>query len=353
MILEKKNRMRKPYLSIILGFLAVSTIALNSCNKRIGMESNGNELATPYSVYFADSAGILYNSNDGDVVKKLIFPADGYPSRALAVTGEKHIVWIKKNAHYTMDNGGTFGPTYFYVNPASYNQSALLYARDQERVYIASSQNWGVAYNENHGQSGEWQDEAASNWDNTISAPVSITSYTQMSNGFIWAYDDVNNRLFRKDNKNDPWTEVVPDTSNFKHHWFSMSLASYKNVLVAIDSTDSLGAWFSMDGVAWSEFTGLPHTTKTAVANAPFNEELFVGTYYHGLYRLEGGVMIPSNEGIDANTIVRGIKGKYERYKNNSERRVIYLATNTGIYRSVDIGRNWVKIKEGNFINVY
>jgi hypothetical protein len=252
-----------------------------------------------------------------------------------------------------MDNGGTFGPTYFFVNPAAYNQSALLYARDQERVYIAGTEDRGVSYNEKHGQSGEWQVEQPSNWDNTITGPISISSYTQLNNGFIWAYDDVNNRLFRKDNKGDAWTEVVIDTNTFKHHLGSISLSSYKNVIVAIDSSDSLGAYYSTDGVAWSEFQGLPQTTRTAVANAPFNEELFVGTYYKGLYRLEFGMMVPANEGLEDGLIVRGIKGKYERYKNNTEKRVIYITTNKGIYRSVDIGRNWVKIKDGNFINVY
>ncbi len=345
--------MRKPYLSIVLFLLAVSTVAFDSCNKRVGLESNGDELAIPYSVYFSDSAGILYNSNNGDLIKKLLFPADGYPSRALAVTGPSHLVWVKKNAHYTMDNGETFGPTYFNVNPAAYNQSGLLYARDQERVYIASDQGFGVAYNEKNGQSGEWQLEPASNWDNTITGSVSITSYTQLSNGEIYAYDDINNRLFKKDNIGDAWSEISIDLANFPHDGGSVSLASYKNVVVAIDSTDSLGVWYSTNGSNWSQFSGLPDDTRIACAGAPFNEELFVGTYYQGLFRLEMGVMVPANEGLEANLIVRGIKGKYERSKNDAEKRVVYLATNKGIYRSEDIGRNWRKVREGNFINVY
>jgi hypothetical protein len=343
--------MRKPYISYILALLALSAIALDSCNKRFNGIDNDDELQTPYSVYFSDSAGVLYNTNDGEVVKKLVFPADGYPSRAFAVTGPTHMVWIKRNAHVSMDGGNIFGPTYFFVSPAAYNQSALLYARDQERVYIASTEARGVAYNEKNGDPTAWQVD--NSWDDTITNPVSVTSYAQFSNGAIFGYDAINYRLFKKDNKDDKWSAIPVDTNNFKPWGGSFSLAAYKNVLVAIDSTDSLGVWFSNnDGVSWSQFSGLPDT-KIACAGAPFNEELFVGTYYQGLYRLEGGTMVPANEGLESNLIVRGIKGKLERYKNNSEKRVVYITTNKGVYRSLDIGRNWTKIKEGNFINVY
>ncbi len=348
--------MRKPYLSYIFIFIALSVVALESCNKRFNGIDNDDELATPYSVYFSDSSGILYNTNDGDLIKKLVFPADGYPSRAFAITGPTHMVWVKKNAHVSMDGGNTFGPTYFYSNLAAYNQSGLLYARDQERVYISSTEAWGgVSYNEKNGDPTAWQVEQASGWDNTITGNVSVTSFTQLSNLEIWGYDDINNRLFKKDNKGDAWSEVGIDTTFFKHHNGSVSLASYKNVLVAIDSSKQLQAWWSTNGVNWSQYAGFAtaDSVRMACAGAPFNEELFVGTYYHGLYRLEAGVLVPANEGLDANTTVRGIKGKYERYKNDSEKRVVYITTSTGVYRSLDIGRNWVKIKEGNFINVY
>jgi hypothetical protein len=358
MNLKKKIRMRKPYLSYILALLALTAVAVEGCNKRVGLTTNGDELQTPYSVYFSDSAGVLYNSNNGDLIKKLVFPADGYPSRAFAITGPTQMVWVKKNAHVSLDNGNAFGPTYFFVNPGAYNQSGLLYAKDQERVYLASTQGWGVVYNEEHGDPTKWQVEQASNWDAGIVGPVSVTSYTQLNNGFIYAYDDFNNRLFVKDNKGDAWSELTIDTTSFKHHHpgVSISLASYKNVIVAIDSSKAMGAWFSTNGISWSQFSGIgapSDSIRIACAGAPFNEELFIGTYYRGLYRLENGVMVSSNEGLDANTIVRGIKGKIERYKNDSEQRIVYITTNNGVYRSYDIGRNWTKIKEGNFINVY
>lgn len=340
-----------------LAVLALSAVAFNACNKRHNnLGSNEDELQTPYSVYFSDSAGILYNTNNGDVIKKLVFPADGYPSRALAVTGPAHIVWVKKNAHVSMDGGGTFGPTNLNVNPFAYNQSAILYAKDQERVYLAGSQGYGVIYNEKNGDPTAWQIEPASGFDNGITGAVSITSYAQLQNLEIFGYDDINNRLFKKDNKGDAWSEVFIDVNNFPHDAVgtSFSLAAYKNVLVAIDSSDSLGVWYSTNGGGnWSQFAGLPAATKIAFAGAPFNEELFVGTYYQGLYRLQAGVMVPANEGLEAGIIVRGIKGKLERYKNDDEKRVVYLTTNKGIYRSYDIGRNWTKIKDGNFINVY
>lgn len=342
--------MRKPFLFSSLALLAIA-ISFSACKKVNGID-NEDEIQTPYSVYFSDSAGVLYNTNDGEVIKKLVFPADGYPSRAFAITGPNHMVWVKANAHFSNNSGRNFNPTYLFVNPAAYNQSALLYAKDQERVYLAGTQYRGVSYNEKNGELEEW--DVDNEWDETIVDPISITSFTQLNNGVICSYDDINNRFFVKDNKGDKWSETVIDTNVFKHHLGSISLASYKNIVVAIDSSATLGVWYSQNnGGAWSQFSGLPANTRVACAGAPFNEELFVGTYYNGLYRTQGGVLIPSMEGLDQNTIVRGIKGKLERYKNDSERRVVYLTTNNGIYRSFDVGRNWVKIKEGNFINIY
>ena len=342
--------MRKPFLFSSLALLAIA-ISFTACKKVNGID-NEDEIQTPYSVYFSDSAGALYNTNDGEVFKNLNFPADGYPSRAFAITGPNHMVWVKKNAHYSGNSGNNFNPTYLFVNPAAYNQSALLYAKDQERVYISGTEYRGVSYNEEHGELLEWNVD--NEWDETITDAVSITSFTQLNNGVICGYDNINHRFFVKENKGDKWSEKDIDTTVFPDHHGSISLASYKNIVVAIDSSTELGAWYSTNtGDNWTQFSGIPAGTRIACAGAPFNEELFVGTYYGGLYRTQGGVLIPSMEGLDLNTIVRGIKGKFERYKNDTERRVIYLTTNNGIYRSFDIGRNWVKIREGNFINIY
>ncbi len=343
--------MRKPFLFSSLALLAIA-ISFSACKKVNGID-NEDEIQTPYSVYFSDSAGVLYNTNDGDVIKRLVFPADGYPSRAFAITGTNHMVWIKRNAHYSDNNGNNFNPTYLFVNPAAYNQSALLYAVDQERVYIAGTEYRGVSYNDKHGELEEW--DVDNEWDETIVDPISVTSFAQLNNGTICAYDNIHYRFFVKDNKGDKWSEKAIDTvNNFPLYKGSFSLASYKNIVVAIDSSSNMGAWYSANnGEAWSQFSGLPANTKIACAGAPFNEELFVGTYYNGLYRTQGGVLIPSMEGLDQNTIVRGIKGKFERFKNDTERRVVYLTANNGIYRSYDMGRNWVKIREGNYINVY
>jgi hypothetical protein len=344
--------MRKPFLFYSLAVMALASVVLTGCNKRVNGIDNEDGIQTPYSLYFSDSSGSLYNTNDGDLIKKTVFPSDGYPSRAFAITGTNHMVWVKANAHYSGNSGQNFNPTFLRTHPLSYNQSGLLYAKDQERVYITSIDGNGIAYNDKNGEPQQWQMDT--NWDPTISGPVSVTSLAQLNNGVICGYDAINYRMFVKENKGDAWSEVFIDTSNFKPHHGFVSLAAYKNILIAIDSSAAIGAWYSNNnGQNWTQFTDLPANTKMACAGAPFNEEIFIGTYYMGLYRSQGGQMVPSNEGLDPNTIVRGIKGKVERYKNNSEKRVVYLTTNTGLYRSNDVGRNWVKIKEGNFINIY
>src|SRR5262245_9619875 len=121
--------MRKPFL-FSLAVVAYVAVALTGCNKRFNGIDNDDQIQTPYSIYFYDSSGALYNTNDGELIKNLNFPADGYPSRAIAITGPDNMVWVKANAHYCSNVGNgknNFNPTYLKVHPLAYNQSGLLY----------------------------------------------------------------------------------------------------------------------------------------------------------------------------------------------------------------------------------
>ena len=64
---------------------------------------------------------------------------------------------------------------------------------------------------------------------------------------------------------------------------------------------------------------------------------------------------LPSNNGLASNLTVRNIAYKTNIYKNgnNINNNFVYIATNQGIYMSIDNGNNWTLAFAGNYVNVY
>ena len=61
----------------------------------------------------------------------------------------------------------------------------------------------------------------------------------------------------------------------------------------------------------------------------------------------------PCNNGLGNNLIVKGIAAKENIFKNGTLEKLVYIATNRGVYKSSDNGQNWVLIKSGNFTAIY
>jgi hypothetical protein len=72
-----------------------------------------------------------------------------------------------------------------------------------------------------------------------------------------------------------------------------------------------------------------------------------------GIYRLQGGVFVPSNNGLESRTSVFAITAKDDIFKNEATKRYVYIATDKGIYRSEDLGQNWALVKEGDYRAIY
>ena len=70
--------MRKSSLYLMAGLSIAIIISLYSCTKKFDGVNNDMVVETPYSLYFSDTAGALYNTNDGKTVKVLVKP-DGFP----------------------------------------------------------------------------------------------------------------------------------------------------------------------------------------------------------------------------------------------------------------------------------
>ncbi|HXS36410.1 MAG TPA: hypothetical protein VN721_06895 [Flavipsychrobacter sp.] len=344
--------MRKFHLFYKLAIVVSLVIAVQGCTKKSN-NNNNVVIETPYGLYFSDTAGALFNTNDGSTVKPLVFFPDGYPSRAITISGN-NLIWVKNNAHISTNDGSNFNPTYRFVNPASFGPSTILSSKDEGRVYLTSTQyKGGVVYSDQNGAPGTWiVDSFAKGFSN----PAFITSFTELANDSVIGYDALNHRIFYKAGKNRPWVENIISTGSTKlptNGFFF--LTHFNNTIVALDFLGINGAWYSNDlGVTWAQYKGLP-IRSLRCGNAPFDQVLLVGTDSLGIYMLNPSTntFTSANAGLSVNPVVNGIVGKEQIYKTGGTVQYIYIATNKGLYRSQDLGNNWVMVQPGNYVDIY
>lgn len=339
--------MKRNTLLYTVALCTVFFISLQSCKKENGID-NETVIKKPYGLYIASANGELLNTNDGDNYLTL-FPVDRFPMRSL-VYSDSGIFFIKKNLHYSLNNGRDFNVSTTNVAPSvSPWQNGMWSAFDQQRIYVASILGSGVLFSTDEGKN--WFED--SKWDAGIIA-FGISSFSQLKNNALFCHSNTTDSIYKKDNAGDNWSFVPqvnippPTTGNYY-------LSHFDNTLLMTDQTGVNGVYYSNtpnSGLTWAKYPGLPNRLLHATA-APFDEVLLVGTDSFGVYRLQSGQFVPSNNGLENSTTVYGIVGKDNVYKNGARRRYIYLATNKGIYRSEDLGQNWIQVKPGNYVAVY
>lgn len=389
-------------------FTFTALIALISCGvyscKRFNNIGNSNVVQTPYALYFSDSAGALYYTNDGRSYDGPVFPPDGKGCRALITSG-MNVLWAKQHLYYSNNNGAHFNFSYDTLNSfaghdclnrvINTNQSMLITLPSWgNRVYTISSslntsKNWlGALFSDNYGNPGTWALDGSYDTDRIGWIPVRMYSYTQLANGVLCALaysapqhnDNAHPRNFIKKGKDDNdyshrWREVTANPGGLEHIYKGnpsgtplppyttsltdtgfFTLGHMNNRLIAIDAKCYHGAYFSDDtGRNWKKYSGLPDNTPMLCINAPFEEVCLIGTAGKGLWILNvhTDMWEPCNKGLGSHLTVRAIAAKKNIYKNGTERKFIYIATNDGIYESADGGLNWTKTIPGNFVAVY
>lgn len=395
--------MQRSSLYCIIIFVTALLTGLYSCKKVNGINNN-TVIETPYSLYFSDTSGILYNSNDG-ISRTTIFPADGAPSRALCVSGN-NILWAKKLMLFSSNNGLNFNHSFDSLQSISrvacngitfyLNQSMVIDMPDWNQVYSVSNvvhnpgagilDYLGVEISNNHGVPGSWYSDGSYDTNGRVGfLPVNMISYTRLANGVLAGLalnrnpapvtgilDTVHCRNFYKTcgGDNCGWCEVtgsgigakgdtsgipLPPTVTDTFPGF-FTLGHYNNRLIAIDQTCHNGAWYSDDtGRRWFKYPGLPANTPLLCISSPFEQVCLIGTYGQGLYILNVNTQSfqQNNSGLGKNLIVRSITAKENIYKNTTKKRYIYLATNQGIYQSSDDGINWIMTIPGNYVSIY
>ncbi len=396
--------MQKSSLYLTVGLLLAIVVSLYSCVKKVNGINNDQVIETPYSLYFSDTAGALYNSNDGHSIQRTVFRADGFPCRAIC-TVNSNILWAKNNLYISVDNGANFNHSYDSL--ASYpfvscsnlwqdlNQSMIINIPDWGMVYTVSESadpiNYlGIVFSLNvGGLRGYWWYDIPDTLGNMGNYgpgyQIQMTSFTMLKNQTLCGYDAIHNRNFYR-TKGILWNECTanPDTmvdlgigSPLNHggiHLPYNDLIStpvdtgvgkawycyghLNNTLIAIDqrNCNGGGGYFSNDtGRNWTKYGGLPNVPLLCVGS-PFEEICLIGTDSAGLYELNtntNAFQPQKNNGLGNYVIVRSIVAKENIYKNGVIKKFVYLATNLGIYQSTDGGHNWVKTIPGNFVAVY
>lgn len=338
--------MRKISAAYAILALSVFGVATQSCNKNNGIDNN-QVITKPYTLYVVDSQGAIFNTNDGLDYKRTVFPPDGLSPVSLVTSGDNIIMVKSGNTFVSEDDGAHFNLVEVTPSPAGFHQSVVIDLPSfNNTVYIATP--IGISYSSEHGVKGSWRPDNATQLGGSL-----ISSFTQLMSGTLVAYDDVNKKIYRKDNPTANWAQAGGSGFPASGQFF---LSHYANTLIAADMSGTSGVWYSNNnGDSWSQYSGVPTGVRIYSAHAPFEKVLLIGLEGQGVLRLPlgGTTFQPANNGLDNNTIVRGITSKSNSYKNDSRKPYVYIATNTGVYRSEDNGENWIKVKSGNYTTIY
>ena len=378
--------MRKAAL-LYFGALTLLTSAFFfSCTKTASTINDSQAIATPYSLYFTDVNGALYNTNDGKTTK-VIFTSNGSNSRSFVTYGN-NILWIMDNLYASTNNGVNFNFSlgspdlamdgFRDVNgkQCGLNQSMMINVPAWNDAYVATrtvggGNYFGMAESYSGGVYMTWHPEVL--YDTVaIVAPnfgFYASSFTFLPNSTLIAYSACSQTcMHRSGSATTRWTYKPADSAttpfppslDTSKGWFSLGHINNRAILIDNKGTAMTNgfsaAYYSDDnGLNWSAYTGLPANTPITCIASPFEQVCLVGTDGKGVYLLNPNTnsFQPSNNGLPSNVTVRNIAFKQNVYKNGTVQQYVYLATNQGIYQSADLGADWVLTIPGNYVTIY
>jgi hypothetical protein len=327
-----------------LSLLALLAIGSQSCKKENGIDNN-NVIQRPYVLFVADKDGTILKSNDGDNYTTIL-SGDGFPIRSI-VTSKQNILFVKDDRLFlSEDNGKAFNPLRSDLVTIPKNirwSNFMLNIPNLDRVYITNSQsNRGkVSQSPSNGQ----YFLVDSSWTKDKDSAYNIESFTYLDNQILFGYSPSGSvtgstKLYLKTGKDNTWEPKITDLPSP----YSFYLAHKGNTLIATDYDGVKGSYYSDDsGKTFKPFTGLPVGKKLLCTYSAYNIVL-IGTEKGGLYTTSGTTFSSSNGGIDAGSSVYGIVAKDNYYKNGVSKKFFYLATSTGVYRSEDMAKSWIKV---------
>lgn len=330
-----------------LSLIALLAIASQSCKKENGIDNN-NVVLRPYVLYASDKSGNILKTNDGDNFKT-VFPGSGTAIRAI-VTSKANLLIVKDSTVFlSTNNGSSFNAIrYQLVKVPSYIiwPYFILDVPQLNRIYLTNDR-LGTGKVAQSPENGTYF-LIDSSW-SAGDTPYVFNSYTYTDNDILFAYSPGGskfggNKLFKKTGKDKAWEGVSSDLPSPVDFYLSHS----GNTLIATDYTGAKGAWYSTNqGVNFKQYNGLP-VTQTLYCTYSAFEKILVGTEEMGVYIYDNtSKFVASNSGLPPKTTVYSIVAKENIYKNDVTKKFFYIATDKGLFKSEDLGKSWVKIKDG------
>ncbi|MCD6064713.1 MAG: hypothetical protein K0R82_2624 [Flavipsychrobacter sp.] len=339
-----------------LATAALLAFTAQSCKKPLNGIDNNQIISKPYSLFLADSTGLIESTNDGNNWRT-VFGSNGSQIRAMSFSDTNLVVALTEDAFVAAGkelHGGdnyNFNPINMPVATSPKWQSMMLNVPDHDRIYMAGNVVGGVIYSDSSGKRLTWTQDT--HFDPSIITKPVISSFTQLADGTLIGYDHLASRIFTKTGRNAPWQEPTMTGLPTGGKFF---LSHVNNTVVLGDSTGTNGVWFSDNlGATWTAYTGLPAGAQVTCMVAPFERHLLVGTANTGIYvaPLNSSVMSNVSAGLNSAINVRALTAKSDFYKNNQVLEYVYAATDFGLYRSMDLGRNWILVRRGNYVAAY
>jgi len=333
--------MQKGLLPKLLLLSAVSLTVFQSCKKESALGIDNNKVVkTPYSLYAANEQGWLITTTDGEQYRS-IFPPDGYEVHSILTSGN-NLLMLKQNLHLSSNEGKNFNPVYTQVKHFPW-KSMIYDFPAHNAIYITSYQHKGVAVSKDQGKT--WMADSA--FAQGIPTNFEISSFAGLASNKIFAFSNLNNVLYCKQNEGAEWTPVTMQ-GLFPVDGTEFYLSSNNTFLYLTDYNGIGGVWYSEDeGQHWTKFGqgALPKNHKWLSANSVNQGQAFVvGTDSFGLYRIENHSFVSANVGLEPYTSVYSISEKRNVYKNDAVKNYLFMGNNYGIYRSEDGGATWDKM---------
>ncbi len=340
---------RKLQSTILLGAVLISSFSSCIKTNNIGQD-NDSVVQTPHTVLAGSEEGWIIKTNDGRTFNN-VFPPDGRAIEMISAAGPN--VLMLKSRLFLSDNGGlNFNPVSYMNYNAKPWKEWVLDCPGHNRTYMASTIGNGVAYSDDSGRT--WQSDL--NWQVNTSPSLRITSFAQLNNGAVFAFNDEFNVLYRRDGVENPWNAVTiqgvyPSASAY-------FLIANTTDLFIVDHNGLGGAWVSFnEGNEWKKLGNgeLPvdGSVKFVGAASTFSGKLAVATEDNVYFASSDRSFVKANTGLEIGTKVYGITSKYNKYKGGYYSNFLYLATSKGIYRSDDGGFAWDKVTFNEYDKAY
>lgn len=342
--------MKSHFLRIsVVAALTVSVLFNSSCKKVSPLAVDNDEvIQTPYSLFVANTYGMLLNTNDGKNFNH-VFPADGYSPVALA-TSKETLLMLKSNLHASFNNGKNFQMVFDKVNIFPWNEQ-ILDAPLQNRIYVTTTEGKGVAYSEDNGHNWVIDD----NFSPLVPSSSKINSFAALNDGSVYAFSNDNLLLLKRAAADAAW-EPVTILGTWPADDGVYFISSDGTSLFLIESTGRHAHYISDDGgVHWTRLDNhhIPWGSFAWTAARAPGGNLLIGTQV-GVFRFQApDDLVPANNGLEIGAEVYRLTTKKNVYKNGSIKHYVYAATSKGLYVSEDKGFNWIRLTDTTFDHNY